>query len=144
MRTLAEAVTGNLERARDVAARLSVEVSERQTGRVERVGTGVATVSGLAGMRLDEVLLFPGGERGLAVRLDPDRIGVMLLDRGPGIQAGAEVRGTGEVIRAPVGEALLGASSIPWVCPAMAAPPSPPSATIRSNAPPPASSSARS
>jgi F-type H+-transporting ATPase subunit alpha len=108
MTTLSEAVAIQVEHARAAVSQLSLEVAERQRGSVLTVGSDVATISGLAATRLDEVLLLPGDARAVAVSLDLDQIGAMLLDRNADIKSGAEVRGTGEVVRAPVGEALLG------------------------------------
>ncbi|HUZ74191.1 MAG TPA: F0F1 ATP synthase subunit alpha [Stellaceae bacterium] len=79
-----------------------------QIGRVLRLGDGVATVAGLPDTRLDELLVFQGGGRGLAVDLGEEAIGCVLLGDSGGIAAGSIVRGTGEVARVPVGEALLG------------------------------------
>ncbi|GLI95836.1 F0F1 ATP synthase subunit alpha [Methylocystis echinoides] len=87
---------------------IELEPRLEQIGRVEKVGDGVATVSGLPHTRLDELLIFEGGVRGLAVDLGEDLIGCMLLgDMGP-ITSGSIVRGTGEVARTPVGYSLLG------------------------------------
>jgi F-type H+-transporting ATPase subunit alpha len=80
----------------------------RETGTVVHVGDGTATLEGLRSTRLDEVLLFSGGARGMAVLLDYESIGAVLLDADEGIGAGSEVTGTGAVVRVPVGAALLG------------------------------------
>ena len=77
-------------------------------GRVEEIGDGVAMISGLPDVRLDEVLRFDGGQIGFARVLDPQRIGCVLLDAATTIEAGDAVFGTGEVVSVPVGEALLG------------------------------------
>jgi F-type H+-transporting ATPase subunit alpha len=77
-------------------------------GRVAQVGDGIASVTGLPDTRLDELLVFEGGVKGLAVDLGENEIGCVLLGHDNGIDAGGIVRGTGEVARAPVGEALLG------------------------------------
>jgi F-type H+-transporting ATPase subunit alpha len=77
-------------------------------GRVEEIGDGVAMISGLRDVRLDEVLRFEGGQVGFARVLDPDLIGCVLLDAATDVEAGDAVFGTGEVARVPVGEALLG------------------------------------
>ena len=77
-------------------------------GRVEAVGDGIAHISGLPGARLDEKLLFDQGRFGFVQMLEPDRIGCVLLDAVDSIAAGDIVRGTGDVVRVPVGEALLG------------------------------------
>jgi len=77
-------------------------------GRVEEIGDGVALISGLRDVRLDEVLHFEGGEVGFVRVLDPDLIGCVLLDGTTSVEAGDAVFGTGEVVNVPVGEALLG------------------------------------
>ena len=77
-------------------------------GRVEEIGDGVAMISGLRDVRLDEVLRFQGGQVGFARVLDCDRIGCVLLDAATGVEAGDAVSGSGEIIQVPVGESLLG------------------------------------
>jgi F-type H+-transporting ATPase subunit alpha len=77
-------------------------------GRVAQIGDGVATVTGLPDTRLDELLVFESGARGLAVDLGEEEIGCVLLGDMAGIAGGSVVHGTGEVARVPVGEPLLG------------------------------------
>ena len=77
-------------------------------GRVESIGDGVAMVSGLPDARLDELLYFARGQTGFVHTLDRDRIGCVLLDDAAQVEAGDTVTGSGEVVRVPVGEALLG------------------------------------
>jgi F-type H+-transporting ATPase subunit alpha len=84
------------------------EPSFEHIGRVEHIGDGVATISGLPWTRLDELLRFADGTFGLAVHVDEERVGCVLLGAGEAITAGSRVQGTGEIIRVPVGEALLG------------------------------------
>jgi F-type H+-transporting ATPase subunit alpha len=79
-----------------------------QIGRVEEVGDGIALVSGLPDIRLDELLRFGSGRFGFAQVLEPDRIGCVLLDDVDAVEAGETVRGTGDVVRVPVGTGLLG------------------------------------
>ncbi len=79
-----------------------------EVGRVEEVGDGVALVSGLRNVRLDELLRFEKGQFGFAQMLDGDRIGCVLLDDVDGVEAGDNVRGTGDVVRVPTGTGLLG------------------------------------
>ncbi len=87
-------------------ARLGAHAEYR--GRVEEIGDGVAMISGLNDVRLDEVLRFEHGQVGFARVLDPDRIGCVLLDAVRKVEAGDAVFGTGEVVNVPVGDALLG------------------------------------
>ena len=69
---------------------------------------GIALVSGLPEVRLDELVRFERGQVGYAVTLDRDLLGCVLLDDAQDLEAGHWVRGTGEVVRVPVGPALLG------------------------------------
>jgi len=96
------------ERARAEADNAGVAAKLVETGTVERIGDGVAGILGLPGARQDEVLRFAGGALGMAVTLDAERIGAVLLSPEEGIAAGSVVEGTGQVVRVPVGEALLG------------------------------------
>ena len=65
-------------------------------------------MSGLRDARLDELLRFEHGQAGFTLTLDRDTLGCVLLDETEGIKAGDRVDGTGEVVRVPVGPALLG------------------------------------
>ncbi|MGO8866537.1 MAG: F0F1 ATP synthase subunit alpha, partial [Alphaproteobacteria bacterium] len=108
MPTLTEELQDWFERSRRRIGTLSLEPRLEQVGRVTQVGDGVAIVLGLPETRLDELLVFEGGVRGLVVDLGEETIGCVLLGETGGIRAGSLVHGTGEVARAPVGDALLG------------------------------------
>jgi F-type H+/Na+-transporting ATPase subunit alpha len=82
--------------------------STEQVGRVERVADGIALVSGLPGVRLNELVRFERGQAGFALTLDRDAVGCVLLDEARAMEAGDRVRGTGEIARVPVGPGLLG------------------------------------
>jgi F-type H+-transporting ATPase subunit alpha len=79
-----------------------------QVGRVEAIADGIALVSGLPDVRLDELVRFEHGQVGFALTLDRGTLGCVLLDETGGLEAGDRVDGTGEVVRVPVGSALLG------------------------------------
>ena len=79
-----------------------------QLGRVEAIADGIALVSGLHEVRLDELLRFEQGQVGFVTMLDRHVLGCVLLDEINGIGAGDQVHGTGEVVCVPVGPALLG------------------------------------
>jgi F-type H+-transporting ATPase subunit alpha len=79
-----------------------------EVGLVRRLGDGVATVHGLSGARQDELLEFGTGVFGMAVALSGDRIDAIFMSDWENIESGDEVRGTGAVVRVPVGEGLLG------------------------------------
>lgn len=93
-------------RKRVVATPLA-PVSE-QVGRVDRVADGIAFVTGLSDVRLNELLHFQREQVGFTITLDQDRLCCVLLDESEAIEAGDLVRGTGEVVRVPVGPGLLG------------------------------------
>ncbi len=108
MTTLTEELHVWLEGSRRRLGTLALKPRIEQIGRVVQVGDGVAAVQGLPETRLDELLVFAGNVRGLAVDLGEETIGCVLLGGSSGIASGSIVRGTGEVARAPVGNALLG------------------------------------
>ncbi|HKM64160.1 MAG TPA: F0F1 ATP synthase subunit alpha [Acidisphaera sp.] len=97
------------------AARLGPQAE--QIGRVDEVADGIALVSGLPDVRLDELLRFEKGQFGFAQVLERDQVGCVLFDDVDTIQAGDSVRGTGDVTRVPVGPALLGRVVDPLGCP---------------------------
>ncbi|MGO8915551.1 MAG: F0F1 ATP synthase subunit alpha [Stellaceae bacterium] len=108
MATLADDLGAWLGQSRQRIGTMAYEPRLEHIGRVVQLGDGVATVTGLPETRLDELLVFDSGVRGLAVDLGEEAIGCVLLGNTGGIAAGSIVRGTGEVARVPVGEALLG------------------------------------
>jgi F-type H+-transporting ATPase subunit alpha len=97
-----------LEQAGSRVAAATLGPAIEEFGRVQTVGDGIAMISGLPSARLDEVLRFDRGALGFVQTLDRDFIGCVLLYSGEAIEAGDLVRGTGEVIRTPVGPGLLG------------------------------------
>ncbi|MGE0710668.1 MAG: F0F1 ATP synthase subunit alpha [Planctomycetota bacterium] len=104
-----------LPRARARALAFEPAPRREQVGVVERVGDGVAEVTGLPDVRLDELVRFSSGAQGLVVRLDERSFGCFLLGEAEGrvaggrsVAAGDEVRGTGSVLKVPVGQGLLG------------------------------------
>jgi F-type H+-transporting ATPase subunit alpha len=99
---------GWLQDARRKLGAATLGAQAEEIGRVEEVGDGIALVSGLPNVTLDELLRFSGGQFGFAQSLERDRIGCVLLDDVDGVEAGDVVRGTGDVVRVPVGPALLG------------------------------------
>ncbi|SEK01703.1 F-type H+-transporting ATPase subunit alpha [Sphingomonas sp. OV641] len=97
-----------LTQAQSCIARANLGPRVDAIGRVESIGDGVAMVSGLPDSRLDELLYLARGQTGFVHTLDRDRIGCVLLDDAAQVEAGDTVTGSGEVVRVPVGEALLG------------------------------------
>lgn len=97
-----------LRSARGRLADFAPEATFRHVGRVERIGDGVAFVSGLPQCRLDELVRFSNGTLGIAMSVSETQAGCALLGEDRDIVAGSEVHGLGEVAHVPVGEALLG------------------------------------
>jgi F-type H+-transporting ATPase subunit alpha len=82
--------------------------SREEVGTVAEAGDGIARVEGLPSAMANELLEFPGGIRGLALNLDVREIGVVILGDFSKIDAGQQVRRTGEVLSVPVGDGFLG------------------------------------
>ncbi|HTS64659.1 MAG TPA: F0F1 ATP synthase subunit alpha [Candidatus Acidoferrales bacterium] len=88
----------NYERAIDVA----------EVGSVISVGDGIARIHGLEKVMFGEMVEFPHGVSGLAMNLEEDQVGVVLLGDYTEIKEGDEVRRTRRIISVPVGEAMIG------------------------------------
>jgi F-type H+-transporting ATPase subunit alpha len=88
----------NYERAVNVA----------ETGSVISVGDGIARVYGLENVMAGELIEFKGGVSGIALNLEEDQVGAVLLGEFAGIKEGDEVRRTGRIMSVPVGEAMVG------------------------------------
>jgi F-type H+-transporting ATPase subunit alpha len=84
------------------------ETSREEVGRVIETGDGIARVEGLQAAMTNELLEFEGGLLGLALNLDEREIGCVILGDAQHIEEGQEVRRTGEVLSAPVGDGFLG------------------------------------
>src|SRR5450759_4067906 len=83
-------------------------VSVAETGYVISVGDGIARVHGLELVMAGELIEFPHGVSGLAMNLEEDQVGAVLLGDFAEIKEGDEVRRTGRIMSVPVGEALIG------------------------------------
>ncbi len=83
-------------------------VGAEQVGRVVEVGDGIARVSGLPSAKVNELLEFEDGTVGLAMNLDEETIGAVVLGSVDHIEEEQVVRSTGRILSMPVGDALLG------------------------------------
>jgi F-type H+/Na+-transporting ATPase subunit alpha len=79
-----------------------------QIGSVIQVSGGIARVTGLPGVTAEELVTFAGGVQGIAINLEADETGVVLLGDSGGLSAGQEARATGRIADTPVGEGLIG------------------------------------
>ncbi|HVN71072.1 MAG TPA: alternate F1F0 ATPase, F1 subunit alpha [Desulfomonilia bacterium] len=84
------------------------ELKPEEVGIVNYVGSGSARVVGMDSVKAEELVRFPGDLYGLVFNVDPDEIGIIMLDSSEQISAGDEVHRTGRVLDVPVGDALLG------------------------------------
>jgi F-type H+-transporting ATPase subunit alpha len=84
------------------------DVGAEQVGRIIEVGDGIARVSGLPRCAVNELLEFEDGAVGLAMNLDEESIGAVILGTVEGLEEEQVVRATGRILSVPVGDALLG------------------------------------
>src|ERR687890_167729 len=80
----------------------------RNVGTVVEVGDGIAQIYGLEGALASELLEFPGGVMGMALNLEEETVGAVILGDASAVKEGDTVKTTGRVVEVPVGQALLG------------------------------------
>jgi F-type H+/Na+-transporting ATPase subunit alpha len=102
-------------RPEDITAALRKHLSDfdptletARVGRIIEVGDGIARVSGLPNCAVNELLEFEGGTVGLALNLDEESIGAVVLGEVDEIEEGQAVKATGNILSVPVGDGLLG------------------------------------
>ncbi len=84
------------------------EVSEGEIGTVVSISDGIARVAGLPEVQASELLKFESGATGLALNLEEDFIGVIILGEFQGVKEGETVTRTKEILSIPVGDAIVG------------------------------------
>jgi F-type H+-transporting ATPase subunit alpha len=84
------------------------QLTVTNVGTVVEVGDGIATVYGLSQVQASELVEFESGVRGLALNLNEDSVGIVIMGDYTGIEEGQTVRSTGEIASVPVGDALIG------------------------------------
>lgn len=102
-------------RANEIASVLKSQIeqfgSELTTvniGTVIAIGDGIARVNGLSGVGYSELLEFEGGTIGIALNLEEDAVGAVILGDALSVKEGSEVKSTGKIIEVPVGEGMIG------------------------------------
>jgi F-type H+-transporting ATPase subunit alpha len=93
---------------RDEIANYDKAVQVSEVGSVISVGDGIARIYGLEKVMAGELIEFPHGVSGIALNLEEDQVGAVLLGEYTEIKQGDEVRRTGRIMSVPVGEALIG------------------------------------
>ena len=102
-------------RGQDIASVIKRQIEEFggrasmvDVGTVIEVGDGIAKIHGLSGVKANELLEFPNGISGLAMNLEEDSVGAVILGPQEAVKEGDEVRSTGQVAQVAVGDSLLG------------------------------------
>ena len=86
----------------------SKEIKSENVGTVISVGDGIALVHGLNEAMSGELLVFPGDVYGMALNLEKDHVGAIILDESTDIKEGDTVKTTGRILEVPVGKELIG------------------------------------
>ena len=95
-------------RIREQIESFDAPIETADVGTVISIGDGIARVSGLANVMATELLEFPGGVLGLALNLEEDQVGAVILGAYEHIEEGDTVKSTGRIASVPVGEAMIG------------------------------------
>ena len=99
--SIAEALRRNVES-------FTPSIDREEVGRVIESGDGIARVQGLPRTMANELLEFPGGILGVALNLDEEEIGCVILGESAEIDEGDPVKPTGRILSVPVGDGFLG------------------------------------
>jgi F-type H+/Na+-transporting ATPase subunit alpha len=93
---------------REQLAGSKTEAELEEIGTVLQIGDGVARIYGLSKVQAGELLSFENGLKALALNLEEDNVGAVLLGSSSGIKEGATVKRTGEIASVKVGEGIIG------------------------------------
>ena len=97
-----------LEQIEQQIAKLSSKAVKKNTGNIRTVADGVAKIDGLSDVMYNEMVQFPGGAIGIALNLEEDEVGCVILGDVSQLKEGDEVTTTGRLLSVPVGMELLG------------------------------------
>ena len=97
-----------IEQIEQQIAKLSNKAVRKNTGVIRTVADGVAKIEGLSDVMYNEMVQFPGGVIGIALNLEEDEVGCVVLGYVSALKQGDEVATTGKLLSIPVGKALLG------------------------------------
>jgi len=93
---------------KDQIAQFGMEAEVSEVGQILSVGDGIARVHGLDNVQAGEMVEFPEGTRGMALNLETDNVGIVILGSDQHIKEGDTVKRTGDIVDVPVGKELLG------------------------------------
>ncbi len=105
---LKTALDDTIEVLEEVVERHRPSPKFEEIGRLSAIGRGIAWITGLPHLESEELVALPDNKLGMALNLDPEETGIVLLDQVDQLKAGEQVHRTGRVMDVPVGEALLG------------------------------------
>jgi F-type H+-transporting ATPase subunit alpha len=97
-----------IEQIEQQIAKLSTKAARKNTGIIRTIADGVAKIEGLSDVMYNEMVSFPGGVIGIALNLEEDEVGCVILGDVSQLKQGDEVATTGKLLSIPVGKALLG------------------------------------
>ena len=97
-----------IEQIQEEITRLETSVVRENTGSITHVADGVAKIDGLSEVMFNEMLEFPGEVMGIALNLEEDEVGCVILGDTSRLKEGDEVKTTGRLLSVPVGKGLLG------------------------------------
>ncbi|MEZ4156738.1 MAG: F0F1 ATP synthase subunit alpha [Candidatus Paceibacterota bacterium] len=86
---------------------VDVDLTNQEVGRVVESSDGIAVIAGLSGCQASEMLEFEGGAMGIALNLESESVGAIILGEFSAIKEGASVKRTGKVLQVGVGEGVL-------------------------------------
>jgi F-type H+/Na+-transporting ATPase subunit alpha len=101
-------IQGIINKLNQETQNIQTQVRFHDVGTVHHIGNGVASVSGLQNVSIDEIVTFPNGTEGMALNLDRNRVDLIMLGSEKGIRGGDLVQSTGNRLKVPVGAQLLG------------------------------------
>ncbi len=93
---------------REQLAGLKTEAELQEVGTVLQIGDGIARVYGLSNVQYGELVEFENGLQSMALNLEEDNVGLVLLGDGKGIKEGATVKRTGKIASVKIGEGIVG------------------------------------
>ena len=97
-----------IEQIEQQIAKLQNKAVKKNTGNIRSVADGVARIDGLSEVMYNEMVMFPGNVIGIALNLEEDEVGCVVLGDISQLKEGDEVRTTGRLLSVPVGKGLLG------------------------------------
>ncbi|NTW23043.1 F0F1 ATP synthase subunit alpha [Candidatus Falkowbacteria bacterium] len=97
-----------VEQIKQQISNFKAETAKEMVGKVVEVGDGIARISGLSEVMAAEMVEFSNGEFGVALNLEEDRVGAMVMGDYKSIKEGDEVKSTGKILSIPVSDKMIG------------------------------------